>query len=330
MQSHTTDLRTVIETTVFCSTYFTTGMAKEKVNGRWRWCPQFPSSVLKTPSGENPLGPVSKIGEVSRSFDLCDLEETPHQVSLPAELVIDILEMLSFEYLIVKARLLNRIWYTLAMYRARLLVRGWLQKVQKVQSGDVEMVYHGTRSKIHKAESLAHIYRDYGDEWCTPSFSENTALINLQYSKQKVVGEEPGLPSSTVKVRSVQVGLLGNFLDFPDYSDLQGKGTKTTIWFRFGSHLPMKCKLLSPKEFMKDKVQGVRVMDLVGIWMEVKQGNEVQRVNITTILSDEFKFHFTFTGNFHIDRWYFYTKPCYFLGYDATLNISSKSSHILP
>jgi hypothetical protein len=306
-------------------------MGKEKVNGRWRWCPQsLPTSVLKTPLGENLLGPVSKTGEISQSFDQCDLEETPHQVSLPAELVIDILEMLSFEYLIVKARLLNRIWYTLAMYRARLLVRGWLQKVQKVLSGDVEMVYHGTRSRIHKAESLVHPYRDYLGEKCTPSFSENTALINIQFSKQDNVAEEPGITSSTAKVRSVQVGLLGNFLDFPDYSDIQGKGTKTTIWFRFGSHLPMKCKLLPPKEFrVSDKVQGVRVMDLGGIWMEVKQGNETQRVNLTTVLSDQFKFHFTFTGNFRTrDSWY-YTKRCYFLGYDATLKISSKSSHIL-
>ena len=81
---------------------------------------------------------------------------------------------------------------------------------------------------------------------------------------------------------------------------------------------------------MSKKVQGVRVMDLDGIWMEVKQGNKTQRVNLSTVLSEQFKFHFKFTGNFRTrESWYLDTKRCYFLGYNATLKISSKSSHIL-
>src|SRR5277367_5134262 len=73
---------------------------------------------------------------------------------LPTDLVMDILDSLSLKDLLLSARKVCRLWNTMAMYRARKLISSWLEKVPLAVPSDVEIIYYGTRSKIHWGDDL--------------------------------------------------------------------------------------------------------------------------------------------------------------------------------
>src|SRR5271154_6902585 len=73
---------------------------------------------------------------------------------LPADIVEGILKYLSLEDMFLTARVLDRMWKTLAMYRARHLSAEWASNVRSPLAGDVKILYHGTSSKIHKNKRI--------------------------------------------------------------------------------------------------------------------------------------------------------------------------------
>jgi len=73
---------------------------------------------------------------------------------LPADIVEGILKYLSLEDMFLTVRVLDRMWNTLAMYRAGHLFAEWASNVRSPIAGDVKILYHGTSSKIHKNKRL--------------------------------------------------------------------------------------------------------------------------------------------------------------------------------
>jgi hypothetical protein len=77
--------------------------------------------------------------------------------TLPTEPLMEILEYLSLEQLLLKARLINRIWNTLALDRARKILPGLFSKLRWLMTGNVTPQYHGTRPIVHRAETRVRI-----------------------------------------------------------------------------------------------------------------------------------------------------------------------------
>jgi len=68
---------------------------------------------------------------------------------IPTELVMEIVEYLSVHQLLVKARLINRIWNIIAMDRARTVVMEGTSKQRSLMPGNVELQYQGNKDKVH-------------------------------------------------------------------------------------------------------------------------------------------------------------------------------------
>jgi hypothetical protein len=246
----------------------------------------------------------------------------PHYLKvpqLPADIVEGILKYLSLEDLFLTARVLDRMWKTLAMYRAGHLFAEWASTVQSPVAGDVKILYHGTSSKIHKNKRL--------DTTKEHSFTcKGTRSLSFQVTNHAVCRD--GEDTKAVHlffpvVESVQVNLS---------SHPHG-------WARLRDEVPMLCFHFIPikkeRPIPTDNWRFHTVnpqMKVDSIWMEVGGITErTKKVDLTCFLLQQFALKFNCEVKFerdYYDRnpWGGVPKYCHFNGYSATMEITPVAS----
>jgi hypothetical protein len=133
---------------------------------------------------------------------------------------------------------------------------------------------------------------------------------------------------STPKVETVQMGLLGNFLDVPHLDVPQNawreKSLQQRLWIQFESFLPVKQHRRKPEcNWTLGYVEVAQPMRVRSIWLE--------GMNLTSLILEQFRFHFEFVGQFATRGvgWIKHspkdTKDCYFWGYNGTLQILARA-----
>src|SRR5271154_6238105 len=118
-------------------------------------------------------------------------------------LLLVTLKYLSLEEMFLTARVVDRMWKTLAMYRARQLFAEWASNVRSPVAGDVKVLYHGTSSKIHKNKRLntdkAHSFTSNGTRSLSFQVTNHAVCRDMEDSDARRL--------FTPMVESVQVNL---------------------------------------------------------------------------------------------------------------------------
>jgi len=215
-------------------------------------------------------------------------------------------------------------WNTMAMHRARKLISSWLEKVELAVPSYVEIIYYGTRSKIHWGDDLIS---DPHQDWQINKMCllDNGAQMEVKFSalgsRQPDAKDIPMY--STPKVETVQVGFLGNFLDVPQHA-WRERSIQQRLWIEFDSFLPGKQHRRTPeRKWALGYIEVAQPMRVRSIWLE--------GMNLTSLILERFRFHFEFIGQFETRGlgWMKHspkdTKECYFWGYKGTLQILARA-----
>ena len=286
--------------------------------------------VLVTEEALLTLGP-------SADMESRDFSKVP---PIPTELVMEIVEYLSVHQLLVKARLINRLWNVIAMDRTRTVVMEWSSKVRSLIPGNVELQYQGNKDKVHNGNGL-HFSDDNLNEAAPPPklpegcvTSEHGKVTVQFWVKDRVWGSDHReLPRHSFPlVKSVTLYLTDDYLDGDTATEGKGVEKEKTprLALQFVPSVVPKKYTHTPADTLVLGYREIALpMRVEAIYMDNDSVSNKTTVNLKQIVSEQVGFNFNIVLN--IGRWQDADdercqrrKSCFFLGYEGRLEIAGK------
>ena len=178
---------------------------------------------------------------------------------LPPEITINILDHLYLDDLLLRARLVSRMWNIFALATAKMILRGWHDKFCGLQPVEVELLFHRRLQKVLKHNSGRTVYLP------RPSIKEDGVVVRTFYVNCREGVVARGFHKCSLPiVKSVLV-----YLHF-DWESSMAETTYPYLCLRFKNN--SYGKLLSHKRQQRFKDLGIwtfmQEMELDRTWID--------------------------------------------------------------
>jgi hypothetical protein len=216
---------------------------------------------------------------------------------LPTELIMDILDYLSFGELLFIARLVNRLWNVLALKQARVLATQWISTVRHAIPGNVEVDYNGQQRAYQTHAPSRYQY--------TPPEADVTENGTISMGLKACTWgarDEPD-PNGDIRKYSFPIVKSAEIYLTPgeefSKSTLERSGRpRLCVRFERCSHTHLKhyYELSDKQQFYLTLIE--QPLQVRNVWMEVGGLSEwrTKKVNLTQIMLEEFEIDITLTG----------------------------------